>query len=299
MHPKLQRVLTDPIILILSVLFVLQLYWVVDHWQRAPTSPADIVDRLSRGERIDLPVGDGTTIPIEAPRDENGKPIDIKRFFDVSGPVIEKKLQEEEQAFGPDDPRTVTARAGVATILEYRGEHERARSLTEMNYDIAVHAPDMPAAARLRALQQYAEMLRPRSEKLAAYQDMQTLVIRYGAEAPDEAAALLGSMANEQLQAGKLDQAEISAQKSLALARSHDQIVESQFFLAGIQVRKGDYAKARRNAEAILAKIRESPSPSMQDALVARLVARIFAKMGDAARAEEIQAEFKFAPRQN
>jgi tetratricopeptide (TPR) repeat protein len=299
MHPKLQRVLTDPIILILSVLFLLQLYWVVDHWKRAPTSPADIVDRLSRGERIDLPVGDGTTIPIEAPRDENGKPIDIKRFLDASGPVIEKKLQEEEQAFGPRDPRTVLSRGAVAASLDYRGEHARAKALLETNYDIAIHAPDMPAKTRLKALQQYAEMMREGSERLAAYQGMLTVVVRYAAEAPDEASALLGSMANEQLQAGNLDQAESSARESLALARSHDQIVESQFFLTGILFRKGNYAEARRNAEAILAKLHESTSPSMQDTLVARFVAKMFAKMGDTARAEEIQAEFKFVPGQN
>src|SRR5262245_51237618 len=112
MHPKLRLVLTDPIILVLSVVFVLLLYHVVDGRHREPVTPADILDRLSRGERIDLPVGDGTTFPIEAPRDENGKPIDIKRFLDASGPILEKKLQEQEQAFGADDPRTVTARNG-------------------------------------------------------------------------------------------------------------------------------------------------------------------------------------------
>jgi tetratricopeptide (TPR) repeat protein len=154
----------------------------------------------------------------------------------------------------------------------------------------------MPAKARLKALQQYAEMMRRGSERLAVYQDMLTLVIRYAAEAPDEASAILGSMANEQLQAGNLDQAESSAQESLALARSHDQIVESQFFLTGIQFRKGDYAEARRNAEAILAKLHESPSPSMQDTLVARLVAKIFVRMGETNRAREIAREFKLSP---
>jgi hypothetical protein len=234
MHPKLQRVLTDPIILILSVLFVLQLYGVADHWKGAPSSPADIVDRLSRGERIDLPVGDVTSIPIEAPRDENGKPVDIRRFLDASGPVIEKKLQEEEQSFGRNDPRTVLSRAAVAAILDYRGEHARARTLLETNDDIAIHAPDMPAKTRIKVLQQYAKMMREGSERLAVYEGMPTVLIRYAAAAPEEASALLASMANEQLQAGKLDQAESSAQESLALARSHDQIAESQFFLTGI-----------------------------------------------------------------
>jgi hypothetical protein len=37
----------------------------------------------------------------------------------------------------------------------------------------------------------------------------------------------------------------------------------------------------------------------MQDVLIARFIAKMFAKMGDTARAEEIQAEFKFVPGQN
>jgi len=290
MHPKLRLVLTDPIILLLSVLFVLLLYHVLDQRHDSLPTAADIIDRLSRGERIDVPVGDGTTVPIEAPRDENGKPIDLKRFLDASGPILEKKLQDQEQAFGADDPRTVIARNGVAATLEYRGEHARAKALLQKNYEIATHAADMPAEARLTALQAYAEMATG-AERLAAYQEILPQVINYAAEAPEQASAILAGMANEQLQTGQLDQAESNARLSLAMTKSRDQRIQSQFFLTSVLFRKHDYAGVRKNAEEMLVNLR-TPPDSPQDRLIAHFIAKMYAEMGDSDRAEEIERAF-------
>jgi len=293
MHPKLRLVLTDPIILVLSVLFILLLYHVLDQRHDSQPTPADIIDRLSRGERIDVPAGDGTTVPIEAPRDENGKPIDLKRFLDASGPILEKKLQEQEQAFGADDPRTVVARNGVAATLEYRGEHARAKALLQKNYEIATHAADMPAEARLKALQAYAEMATEAgsAERLTAYQAILPQVINYAAEAPEQASAILAGMANEQLQMGQLDQAESNARLSLTMTKARDQRIQSQFFLTSILFRKHDYAGVRKNAEEMLVNLR-TPPDSPQDRLVAHFIAKMYAEMGDSDRAEEIEREF-------
>jgi hypothetical protein len=74
MHPKLRRVLTDRVIWILSIAFVVHLLRVTGSTNDTPKTASEIAERLSQGERIEIPVGDGVTIPFEAPRDENGRP---------------------------------------------------------------------------------------------------------------------------------------------------------------------------------------------------------------------------------
>lgn len=311
MPPILRAVLSDRILLVLLVALLVQSYRVADIYGLSSTQQAmpaqlptfkDIVEQLSQGHAIDIPLGDGTSATFEAPLGKDGKPIDIRKLFEEGGKIIEQSYANAESQYGAEDPRTVKARNGLAAVLLYRGEKDRAVRLLRQNYDIAIRAQDMAAEQRLDILLVSAKQLRAfgNDESNDLLARLVPVARSQARSAPDQAARILNAVASTHLEAGNLDAAlaHFEEAQRLSLDRNKHKLtmIETGLGLTAVWYRSGAPLLARDEARRQLANVAslydEELLPTRK--IYLGILRQIFEKLGDSeyvAITEGLQAD--------
>lgn len=289
MQSKLRAILGDRILVVLLLALLVQSYRVADQYgapaDRPPTVK-ELVDRLSEGGSIEIPLGDGDSTSIAMPRGEDGKPIDIRPLFVEGGVRLEESYHKAEREYGPADPRTMQARRGYAGVLLYRGESAHAMELFQTNYDLALQATTMAPEQRLDHLLSSITALGEREGYDERLVRLLPIARAESNRAPLQAARILNKIASMYMDMADYESAVLHFRESADVALDYDKdksvIAETQLGLTAAYYKRGDVERARGAARQLMNTAIGMPeSESIQREMYLVILAKIFAKLED------------------
>jgi len=291
MQSKLRAILGDRILVVLVLVLLVQSYRVADQYHipataDQPPTLKDMVDHMSEGGSIEIPLGDGDSKSISLPLGKDGKPIDIRPLFVEGGARLEENYFKAEREYGPADPRTMQARSGYAAVLLYRGEDERAMELFQTNYDLALQVTEMAPDRRLDQLLSSVTALEKRDGNDERLMRLLPIARAEAYRAPLQAARILNKIASMYLETDDYENARLyfteSARLPLNYGSDKSVIAETQLGLTAVHYKRGDVDSAQAAARQLMTIAMSMPEEdAFQRDLYFALLTKIFAKLGD------------------